>query len=225
MKICVIIPAFNESREIAGLIKEIKENNPDVLVVDDGSVDSTGELALSSGAVVLRNPVNQGKGACLRKAFRYALEKDFDAVIIMDGDGQHLPEDLPNFISLAAHSDVDILVGNRMNQTKEMPIVRIATNRFMSWIISILSKQKIPDTQCGFRLIKRRALEKLDLKTVKFETETEILIKASGLGFKIGSVPIKTVYRGQKSQINPIVDTFRFIKFIIAVGRKGGPQS
>ncbi|MDD5568753.1 MAG: hypothetical protein PHY88_06065, partial [Candidatus Omnitrophica bacterium] len=88
------------------------------------------------------------------------------------------------------------------------------------WIISILSKQDIPDTQCGFRLIKRSVLEKVELKTSKFETETEILIKASRLGFKIDSVPIKTVYRGEKSQINPIVDTFRFIKFIIKAGRR-----
>ena len=220
MKICVIIPTFNEAKEIERLIKEIKEKNLIALVIDDGSADSTAQIASLAGAVVLKNPVNQGKGFCLRKGFKYALDNDFDAVITMDGDGQHLPEDLPNFIALAANSKADILAGNRMTQTRNMPLVRVLTNRFMSWVISILSKQNIPDTQCGFRLIKINVLEKVELKTLKFETETEILIKASRLGFKIESVPIKTVYRGEKSQINPFVDTLRFLKFIIQIGSR-----
>jgi hypothetical protein len=85
----------------------------------------------------------------------------------------------------------------------------------MSWLISKVAKQKIPDTQCGFRLIKREVLEKLNLKTVKYETESEIIIQASRLGFKIESVPIKTIYGGEKSQINPFIDTLRFMRFII----------
>ena len=215
MKICVIIPTYNESKEISRLIKEIKVKNLDVLVVDDGSVDSTARLAAEAGAIVLRNPVNQGKGVCLRKGFKYSLDNNYDAVIIMDGDGQHLPEDLPNFTRLAVDPKVDIVSGNRMLQTKNMPFIRVVTNRFMSWMISFLCKQKIPDTQCGYRLIKRRVLEKIELKTSNFEIETEILLNASRAGFKIASVAIKTVYGEEKSQINPLVDTFRFIRFIL----------
>jgi len=215
MKTCVIIPALNESKEIAGLVKEVKKINPFVLVVDDGSADSTAQIASGAGAVVLRNAANEGKGACLRKGFKYALENDFDAVITMDGDGQHLPDDLPLFLRLGADPEIDIAAGNRMLQTKNMPFIRALTNRFMSWMISLLSKQEIPDTQCGYRLIKRQVLEKIELKTSNFEIETEILINASRMGFKVASVPIKTIYRGEKSQINPLVDTFRFLKFII----------
>ncbi|MDO8662760.1 MAG: glycosyltransferase family 2 protein [Candidatus Omnitrophota bacterium] len=215
MKTCVIIPAFNESKEISGLVEKIKAINPHILVVDDGSDDSTAQIALSAGAVVLKNSSNEGKGLCLRKGFKYALENNFDAVITMDGDGQHLPEDLPNFLRLGDDPNADIVVGNRMLKTQDMPFIRVVTNRFMSWLISLLSKQKIPDTQCGYRLIKRRVLEKLELKTSNFEIETEILINASRMGFKIRSVPIKTVYRGEKSQINPLVDTIRFLKFIL----------
>ena len=220
MRACVIIPAYNESKEIAGLIKDIKTKVPDVLVVDDGSTDPTSQVASQAGAIVIRNIVNQGKGACLKQGFKYALANNFDAVITMDGDGQHLPEDLLAFTRGAESSASAILVGNRMLETKDMPWLRIITNKFMSWVISILSKQKIPDTQCGFRLIRSAVLEKIELKTTKFETETEILIKASRLGFKIESVPIKTVYRGGKSQINPFVDTLRFLRFIIKVGRR-----
>jgi glycosyltransferase involved in cell wall biosynthesis len=215
MKTCVIIPTYNEAKEISRLVKQIKEKKLDVLVVDDGSIDSTAQIASSVGAVVLKNSSNEGKGSCLKKGFKYALDNNFDAVITMDGDGQHLPEDLPCLIQKAIKSGSDIFVGNRMRQTEGMPWVRIITNKFMSLVISALSKQNIPDTQCGFRLIKRPVLEKVELRTSKFETETEILIKAARLGFKIESVPVKTVYRGEKSQIDPLVDTWRFLRLVI----------
>jgi len=217
MKICIVIPAHNESREISRLVKEIKEEHPDVLVVDDGSLDNTAEIASGAGALVIKNQANLGKGSCLRKGFDYALAHNFDAVITMDGDGQHLPQDLKSFISLAGVSESGILIGNRMLNTKKMPLIRILTNKFMSWLISRLCRQSIPDTQCGFRLIKRAVLEKITLATDKYEIETEILIKASRSGFKIESVPITTVYRGEKSQINPFTDTLRFLKFIINI--------
>ena len=133
----------------------------------------------------------------------------------MDGDGQHLPEEIPNFIRIAEHSNGSIFVGNRMSKTRNMPLLRILTNKFMSWLISQVARQKIYDTQCGFRLIKSDVLRKVSLKTSKFEIESELLIEASRLGFKIESVPIKSVYAGEKSQINPFLDTIRFIKFIL----------
>ncbi|MDD4893758.1 MAG: glycosyltransferase family 2 protein [Candidatus Omnitrophica bacterium] len=215
MKICVLIPTFNESKTIAGLIKKIRQQGLEAVVIDDGSKDNTPELAGDSGAVVLRNKENQGKGASLVKGFDYALGKGFDAVITMDGDGQHLPEEIPYFIRTAQYSDGSIFIGNRMSKIKNMPYLRIFTNKFMSWLISFVSGQRIPDTQCGFRLIKKEVLKKINLSTTKFETESEILIKASRLGFKIESIPIKTIYAGEKSQINPLTDTLRFIKFII----------
>lgn len=213
MKICVVIPSLNESSTIAELVKKIIEFKLDVLVIDDGSQDNTSEIAGDSGAKVIRNEANEGKGASLSKGFRYCLENGYDAVITMDGDGQHSPDDLPVFIR-GADSDNSIIVGNRMQKTKNMPFVRLLTNKFMSWLISKVAKQKIPDTQCGFRLIKREVLEKVELSTARYEAESEILIKASKLGFKIGSVPIKSVYKGEVSKINPLTDTIRFIKYI-----------
>lgn len=215
MKTCVIIPTYNEAKEIARLIKEIRLQNLDVLVVDDGSSDNTSQIAQGSGAITLRNEKNQGKGASLIKGFNYALTYDYDAVITMDGDGQHLPEDIPFFLRLAKYSDSAIFIGNRMQKIKNMPIGRVITNTFMSWFLSCLAKQKIPDTQCGFRLIKKEALKNIKLATCKYETESEILIKGSRLGFKIESVPIKTIYLDEKSQINPFIDTLRFIRLVI----------
>jgi glycosyltransferase involved in cell wall biosynthesis len=214
MRISVLIPTYNEAREIARLINEIKSHNLDVLVVDDGSQDNTSQIATDCGARVLRNPNNSGKGASLTKGFRYCLDQNYDAVITMDGDGQHLPEDLPSFIALAQKPENQILIGNRMQRTRAMPWVRIATNKFMSWMLSVLTKQKIPDSQCGFRLIKREALERMSLITSKYEIESEMLIKGARLGYRIESVPIRTVYLNEKSRINPFVDTLRFVRLV-----------
>lgn len=216
MKTCVIIPTYNEAKAIAMLVREIRKQNLDVLVVDDGSSDNTSGLAQESGAAVLRNEINQGKGASLAKGFQYGILNGFDAIITIDGDGQHLPEDIPYFIRLARYSDSGIFIGNRMQKTKSMPMARLVTNRLMSWLISRVAKQRIPDTQCGFRLIKKEVLHKMHLSTSRYETESEILIKASRLGFKIESVPIKTVYGIEKSSINPFIDTLRFIRYIAA---------
>lgn len=215
MKTCVIIPTYNESNSIAKLVQEIKKQNLEVVIIDDGSSDNTAQIAENNGAVVLRNETNQGKGASLSRGFNYSLESGYEAVITMDGDGQHLPEDIPYFMRLAKYSDSGIVIGNRMQKTKNMPLERILTNKFMSWLISLIAKQTIPDSQCGFRLIKKDVLEKVRLSTTKYETESEILIRGSRLGFKIESVPIKAIYMGKKSSINPFVDTIRFIKFII----------
>lgn len=215
MKTCVIIPTFNEYKEIGRIVAEVRKQNLEVIVIDDGSSDNTAVIAKDSGATVLKNEGNQGKGASLIKGFNYALDCGCDAVITMDGDGQHLPEDIPYFMRLAKYSDSGIIIGNRMQKIRNMPLLRLFTNRFMSWLISAVAKQKIPDTQCGFRLIKQEVLKKVRLSTSKYETESEILIRCARLGFKIESVPIKSIYRGEKSNINPFIDTLRFIKFIL----------
>ncbi|MGA2774805.1 MAG: glycosyltransferase family 2 protein [Candidatus Omnitrophota bacterium] len=214
MKACVVIPAYNEEKTISALIDKIRKQGLDVVIIDDGSTDNTAKIAQDKGAVLIHNEKNQGKGAALIKGFNYVLDKGFDAVICMDGDGQHLPEDIPSFIQAAENSSSGLFVGNRMTNLKGMPFVRMLTNRFMSWLISLVAKQKIYDTQCGFRLIKSDVLKKVSLKASKFEIESELLIQASRFGFKIESLPIKTVYAGEKSQINPFLDTLRFINFI-----------
>ena len=211
----MVIPAYNESQAIAGLISGIRRQGLEVVVVDDGSGDDTLRLAKDSQATVLHNQKTQGKGAALIKGFSYALSNNFDAVVTMDGDGQHDPDDLPCFLSRAESSKSAIFIGNRMWELKNMPWLRSLTNRFMSWMISKISRQKIADTQCGFRLIKRELLEKLRLRTAKYETESEMIIQAARLGFKIESLPIKTIYQGEKSQIHPLMDTCRFIRLIL----------
>jgi len=216
MKGCVIIPTFNEEKTIAWLVCEIKKNhNLDVLVIDDGSTDKTASLARDSGAEVIINQKNRGKGFSLRTGFQRAIAKDYDFVITMDGDGQHHPSDLGSFIEHFKNSNSDIIVGNRMDNPEGMPLHRWFTNKIMSMVISSICKLYIPDTQCGFRLIKISVLRDLALTTENYEIESELLIKSSQKKYRIESIPIKTLYDGQESQINPLIDTMRFFKFIL----------
>jgi len=215
MRICVIIPAFNEAGNLYKIMPELKRYNFEILVVDDGSSDNTAKVAQEYGAKVIRNKKNCGKGASLRIGFNYAFENNFDAVITMDADGQHLPQEVINFIRCAENSDAVIFVGNRLSNPFSMPFLRKLTNIFMSRLLSVLARQDIADSQCGFRLIKSKLLKELNLKTAHYETESEILLEARRLGYKIESVPIKCMYQKQKSHINAFIDTLRFVKFII----------
>jgi len=215
VRTCVIIPTYNESRSIADLINQITKLGLEVIIIDDGSTDDTVKIAAACGVKVLVSLRNMGKGASLIKGYHFALQQGFEAVISMDGDGQHSPDDLLAFIQKARNSPSALIIGNRMGMTKGMPVLRVITNFLMSKFISLVVRQQIPDTQCGFRLAKKELLTRIDLLTSRYETESEVLIKAAHLGFKIESIPVKTIYSGGKSQINFFIDTLRFLRFMI----------
>ncbi len=215
--ICVVIPAHNEEKTIRGLVEGVRRQGLDVVVVDDGSLDSTASLARAAGALVMVNPRKRGKGASLKRGFAHVLKENYEAVITMDGDGQHDPSDLAAFLREAQKDPERVITGNRMGAARGMPWVRYWTNRFMSAMISVACGQTIPDTQCGYRYIGRGVLHAIydQLSCSGFEVETEILMKASRRGVKVCSVPIQTIYRGEKSKINPLRDTVRFISYFI----------
>lgn len=219
-KVCVLIPSYNEAKTIGGIVKNLRDRHFAVYVVDDGSVDETASRAKASGAVVVVHQKNRGKGASLIEGFKHIMKRDFDAVIVMDGDGQHRVEDIDNFLEKINQTKADIVIGNRMSDTSSMPYVRIRTNRFMSGLISRMAGQRIPDTQCGFRLIKKYVLKKIKLNSAHYDIESELIIKAAREGFKIESVPVKTVYQDEVSRINPIVDTIRFIILMMKLSFK-----
>ena len=220
MKIWVIIPAYNEALRLDRLLEQLKEKNLPVLVIDDGSKDATYEVAKKKATLAVSHSKNFGKGLSLNRGISYLLSNEqFDYVIIMDADGQHAPADLGLFLK-EAEAGADFVVGNRMREPSGMPFLRIVTNKLMSGLISKIAGQRIPDSQCGFRMIKREVLEKIDLKTKKFEIESEILIKAARLGFRIKSIPVKSIYfANPQSKIRPFRDTLRFIKFLSKIDK------
>ena len=224
MKICVLIPSYNCGRTIGSILRDLRSKGLDVVVVDDGSTDDTGRIAKSNGALVLSHNKNMGKGASMREGFKYILKSDYEAVLVMDGDNQHSVEDVDGFMNKARETGADIVIGNRMNDASDMPPVRLWTNRFMSALISRIIGIRVPDSQCGFRMLSRRVLEQIDLESSNYDIESEIIMKASREGFKIESAPIRTVYADEKSSINPVVDTLRFIALLFRVffGPKSG---
>ncbi len=212
--ICVLIPSYNEAKTIDAVVKAVRARGLTVYVVDDGSSDNTASLAESAGAMVIRHEKNMGKGASLREGFKRLLKGPCDAVIVMDGDNQHEAGSIPDFVREMEDRGADMVIGNRMLDTGSMPYVRISTNRFMSSLLSKICGQSIPDTQCGYKLITRRVLENITLDSSNFEIESELIVKAGRKGFKITSVPIRAIYQDEKSKINPVLDTLRFMAFI-----------
>ncbi|MCM8772935.1 MAG: glycosyltransferase family 2 protein [Candidatus Omnitrophica bacterium] len=216
--ILIIIPCHNEEKNIGLLLKNLKKNFKNILVVDDGSTDKTREIAEKEEVFVISHNYCKGKGEALKTGFKFALEKDFPAVITIDGDGQHLPEDAIKFVQVYRKKpNIGIIVGKRDILSKNMPLIRKITNISMSFLISLISFHWIPDTQCGYRLINKEVLRKVKLYTSHFETESEILIKAGWFGFKIKSIPVETIYKEEKSKIKPLKDTLRFFKMIIFI--------
>ena len=216
MTVGAILPALNAARFLTEVIAEIRTVQPDcrVLVVDDGSTDGTAETAREAGAEVLVHEVNQGKGEALKTGYRWAEEQKLDWVYTMDSDGQHLPGEMQGFQDAAAKGGFDVVVGTRMARTENMPWIRKKTNQFTSWVISRLARQDIPDSQNGYRLYRTACFAGLKLKTKRYDSESEILVRMARRGYRIGSVPITTVYGDETSSINPFVDTGRFFRLV-----------
>jgi glycosyltransferase involved in cell wall biosynthesis len=215
LKTAAIIPAYREEKHIGDIIRRTRKQLDHVLVVDDGSRDTTARCAREAGAEVIVHSQNRGKGEAIKTGLRHWLDRQFIHVIILDSDGQHLPEEIDHFIGAAAQAeDRSFFLGNRMNNLTGMPFVRRVVNRYMSNRISRICRQEIPDTQCGFRMLDRQLIPELLEGGNRFDYETEMLIIASRKGYRIESVPITTVYSDEVSKIHPARDTIRFFKLM-----------
>ncbi|NIA22616.1 MAG: glycosyltransferase [Proteobacteria bacterium] len=211
----ILLPAYNEERFIGKVIDKIRKSGfRNILVVDDGSSDKTYDIAMEEKVKVLKHRLNMGKGAALKTGINYAYNTGFDYVAILDADDQHNPSDLNKLIEKMASGNYDIIIGKRINYRK-MPFIREITNKVTSLIISLLCKNRVMDSQSGFRLFKTKLVPFINLKTNRFEAESEMLIQAGRNGFHIGETPVSTLYGSEKSSINPIIDAFRFIRMAL----------
>jgi glycosyltransferase involved in cell wall biosynthesis len=216
-RILAIIPAYNESARVAAVVTGARQFLP-TLVVDDGSSDDTAVQAESAGASILRQSPNQGKGAALRAAFRYALSEGYDAVVTLDADGQHDPAELPKFLNLFAQKHPDLIIGQR--RLRQMPPLRRLANylgrKSFSWAIG----QPIPDNQSGYRLISRKLLEELQSgEEAGFEFEMEMIVICVRRGYVLGWVPIRTIYAGESSHINNATHFTNSVRMIAQIRR------
>ena len=215
LETAAVIPAYREEKHISDIVRRTRQELDHVLVVDDGSEEKTATRAREAGAEVIVHSQNRGKGEAIKTGLRYWLDRQFVHVIILDADGQHLPEEIDRFIAAAGSAaERSFFLGNRMNNLTGMPFIRRVVNRYMSNRISHVCGQKIPDTQCGFRMLDRQLIPELLGGGDRFDYETEMLIIASRKGYPIQSVPITTVYSDEVSKIHPARDTLRFFKLM-----------
>lgn len=220
-----VIPAYEDEKHIGDIARRTRERLEHVLVVDDGSTDQTEQRAREAGAEVIVHAQNQGKGEALKTGLAHWLEagnsssseqkEQITWVVLLDSDGQHLPEEIDNFLLAAASvTQPTFFIGNRMGDVARMPLVRRLVNRYMSNEISRVCGQRIPDTQCGYRMLHRQIIPDMLAGGHRFDYETEALIIASRKGYRIESVPIATVYTDQISKIHPLRDSLRFFKLM-----------
>lgn len=212
MRILLVIPALDEERSLPELIQSAKAHIHDILVVDDGSSDATGQVSEKTGALTHRFAVNRGKGVALKYAFEYALGQGYDWIFTMDGDGQHAADDLKNFFPLLDR--FDLVIGNRMNDRRGVPLLRRLANFSSSLLVSMICGQWIPDSQSGFRAYSAKLLRSVELRSTRYELETEVIIKAARKGLRIGYTTIQTIYAGEVSRFRNLRDSLQFLQVI-----------
>ena len=209
IRVAAVIPAYNEAASIASVVAGIGSVVERVIVVDDGSHDTTAEQARAAGAEVIVHDRNGGKGRAVRSGLARASRGPFTHVLLLDGDGQHLAAEAVRLVAAAADSGADAVLGERQFFRHNMPASRYYANRMGSRVLSWFVGLRLQDTQCGFRIFRLDALRAIRLTASGYEIETEMLVKLRRRGGTITSVPITAVYANEKSKLRPVRDTTR----------------
>ena len=210
-ELCVLIPAYNAEGTLKGVIEGVKQSRLDIIVVDDGSTDSTARIGREMGVTLLRHPTNKGKGRALRTGFAHVMEHGYEAVITLDADGQHHPAEITRFVELDRNESPDIIIGSRAAQFGQMPWLRRFWNRLGAKAVSRLTHTSISDSQSGYRLIRTEVLRNVKLTTSTYEMEMELLIKACKKGYRVVTIAIKghAISDTSTSHFRPVIDTFK----------------
>lgn len=214
----VLIPAYNAEETISELLQRVKNILPTspVIVVNDGSTDATAERARAFGAEVLTHTQNMGKGAALRTGFETIINRTpYTFVLTMDADLQHLPEDAVHFFTTQKSTRADIILGTRKRRGTGMPLHRQLSNCITSFLVSARTRTRVLDSQCGYRLIHRKVVESVSIRSHGYEAETEFLVQALLKGFTVAHAPITTVYGTEKSYMKNWKTTVTFLDVLL----------
>ena len=205
MKITVGIPAYNEEKNIAKIIVQLKKVADQILVCDDGSTDSTSEIAESLGVIVIKHPKNLGYGSAIRSIFLKSREINAEILVTIDADGQHKIEDVKKVTKPIVDGQADISIGSRfLEEGDNAPKYRKLGINIITKVTNSSLSEKITDAQSGFRAYNNKVLQSLTPSDSGMGISTEILIKSSNLGFKIAEVPTEIQYEGDTSTQNPV---------------------
>ena len=211
----IVIPCFDAATKIAGVVQGALRTGLPVLVVDDGSVDGSGAIAAAAGAEVVRHPLNQGKGAALRTGFRHALLRGGEAVLTLDADGQHDPDDIPALLAAHEHATSALIIGVRSFAPDDMPTRSRIGNRISTFWIARFAGRHFSDTQSGFRLYPKALLGLKSMRTHRFDTEAELLLSAAKMGLDLVEVPVRTIYDADRvTHFHALKDTLRVMRLV-----------
>jgi glycosyltransferase involved in cell wall biosynthesis len=188
----VVIPAYNEAKNISDVLIEVQKYAKNVVVVDDGSTDGTSKVVRRYDVCLLRHVVNLGKGASMKTGCEFAISKGAKKIVFMDSDGQHDPKEIPAF--LKALDKFDVCLGFRLREG-QMPIIYRLGNQFLDWFSRIILGRKIIDTQCGFRSIRSSAYKKIEWNSCDYTVETEMLLNIAKHKLRYTQIKIKTIYK------------------------------
>ncbi len=213
MDIFIVIPAFNEAKRIEKVLEDLNKTNLPIIVVDDGSKDSTYTQAKKHRVTVLRHKINLGKGAAIRTGCEAAFMMGADAVIMLDSDGQHKAEDLPKFLEKIQSGKYDVVFGSR-NMSLGVPLVRFLGNKFASILVILLFKKYFSDIICGYRAITKKAYERMQLKSSDYGIETEMVVKTAKLKLRYCEIPIEAIYYDKFKGVT-ILDAFGILFDVI----------
>lgn len=212
-KIWIVIAVYNEESGLSKILPGLKQEFKNILVVNDGSTDKSLEIIQNNNVLAISTQVRHGKGFSIREAFKFLKNKDYEFAVLIDGDGQHKPEDAKRLIQETSTRSLDMLIGNRMKNSSNMPSKRRFLNRFYSWVLSKITGKDLPDVLCGYRVLSKELIQKIELKTNEFEIEGEILLEAIKNKAKIDFIDIPCVYADTKSHLKLFSDTLKIAKF------------
>ncbi|MEW5764800.1 MAG: glycosyltransferase family 2 protein [Acidobacteriota bacterium] len=214
----VLIPARDCGDTIGELVRSLVDVGLTVTVVDDGSSDHTGREAAAAGARVLSRPSPAGKGAALREGLAHLLQDPgLEWILLMDGDGQHLPAEAGRLLRARAPG-IDLILGNRMGQSERFPPLRLWANRLGTALVALLTGEPILDSQCGFRALRSDLARSIRIESDGFGVDAEILLKALGAKARWTHVPVSAVYQGGGSHFRALADTLVVLRAILRHG-------
>jgi glycosyltransferase involved in cell wall biosynthesis len=219
LKFAALIPAYNEAATIRAVAERCLRQVDTLIVVDDGSGDGTADALAGLPLILLRHTRNQGKAASLWDGFRAALELGADAVVTLDGDGQHLPEEIPRLAEAARRHPERLVIGARLWDRAAFPSARYRANRFANFWIGWAAGQRLEDSQSGFRVYPAALLRKLLARgrhAAGFVFESEVIIDAAHLGHPSVPVPVSAIYRqdARASHFHPARDIARIVLMV-----------
>lgn len=220
MMTCVLIPTYNNEGTILQVVRDVRQYVKDIIIVNDGSTDNTGDLLASltsqPSVTVVSYKKNRGKGYALVKGFRTAMSKGFTHVITIDADGQHFASDIPVLLSAQATDDTEgVIVGNRNLNEKNMPRGNTFANKFSNFWFRLQTGINLPDTQSGFRLYSLSSIKGLGFITSRYEAELELLVFAAWSGARITSVPVRVYYPPAEERVSHFRPFYDFARISV----------